>query len=88
MLVSYPALDLASEQAERITEHLHSCEFCGAEFRLLSRHEAAAEEYQATAIPAHLRSLAEALLGKRELSSLVSLSEIPYEKEPLTLTDA
>lgn len=87
-LLSYQALDFAFEQAEWITEHLRSCEFCDAEFRLLSEHEAAEEEYPATEIPAHLRSLAEALLGNRSLSGVVSSSEISYEKERLTLTDA
>lgn len=87
-LLSYQAFDLACEQAEWITEHLYSCEFCGAEFRLLSEYEAAEEEYPATEIPVHLRSLAEALLGKTSLSGVVSSSEISCEKERLTLTDA
>lgn len=89
MLLSYQALNLASEQAARITEHLDSCEFCGAEFRLLSRYKSVEkEEYWATEIPAHLRSLAEALLGNKSLSGIISSSEISYEKERLTLTDA
>jgi hypothetical protein len=87
-LLSYQALGIASEQAERISAHLDSCEFCDAEFRLLTAHEALEEDYRETEIPAHLRSLAEALMGKRELSAIVSLSEISYEKEGLTLTDA
>jgi hypothetical protein len=88
-LLSYHVLETAFEQAQWITEHLESCEFCAAEFRLLAEHEAVEEEeYPLTEIPAHLRSLAEALLGKIELSGLVSLSEASYEKERLTLTDA
>lgn len=87
-LLSYQALDFAFEQAEWITAHLDSCEFCGAEFRLLSEHEAAEEEYPSPEIPAHLRSLAEALFGKAPLSGVISSSEISYEKERLTLTDA
>lgn len=87
-LLSYHVSEAAFEQAERITEHLESCEFCAAELRLLAEHEAVEEEYPLTEIPAHLRSLAEALLGKIELSGLVSLSEASYEKERLTLTDA
>lgn len=87
-LLSFRALDIAREQAEWITEHLDSCEFCCAELLLLSDHEATEEEYSATEIPAHLRSLAEALLGQASLSGIVSLSENSYEKERLTLTDA
>lgn len=88
-LLSYHALSEASEQeAQWIAEHLDSCEFCAAEFKLLSEHEAVEEEYPPTEIPAHLRSLAEALLGKIELSAIVSLSETTFEKERLTLTDA
>lgn len=87
-LVSYPTLAEASEQAEWIAEHLDLCEFCAAEFRLLSRHEAVEEEYPPTEIPAALRSLAEALLGNMELSAILSISETTYEKERLTLTDA
>lgn len=85
-LVSYHALAEAFEQAEWIAEHLDSCDFCAAEFKLLSEHEAVEEEYPPTEIPAHLRSLAEALLGNMELSGI--LSETTYEKERLTLTDA
>jgi hypothetical protein len=87
-LLSYHSLETAFEQAQWITYHLESCEFCAAEFRLLAKHEALEEEYPLTEIPAHLRSLAEALLGKIELSGLISLSETSYEKERLTLTDA
>jgi hypothetical protein len=87
-LLSYQALNLTSEQALWIAEHLDSCEFCCAELRLLSKHEAAEEEYAATAIPAPLRSLAEALLGEVSLSRIVSLTENSFEKERLTLTDA
>lgn len=88
-LLSYQTLALASEQAASITEHLDSCEFCGAEFRLLSRYQLAEkEEYRPMEIPAHLRSLAEALLGNKSLSGIISSSEISYEKERLTLTDA
>jgi hypothetical protein len=89
-LLSYQAQEVsASEQeTEWITEHLTQCDFCAAECRLLKEHEAAEEEYSVTEIPPHLRSLAEALLGKMELAGLISLSETTYEKERLTLTDA
>lgn len=88
-LLSYHAAGLeVIEQAAWVTEHLSSCEFCAAESRLLTRHQALEEESAPPAIPAHLRSLAEALLGKIELSGLINLSETSYEKERLTLTDA
>lgn len=87
-LLSYQALNVGTEQAGWIAEHLDSCEFCGAELLLLSEHQAAEEEYCVTAIPAHLRSLAEALLGQASLKGLASLAETSYEKERLTLTDA
>lgn len=88
-LLSYHAEGLeATEQAEWVSEHLSSCEFCVAESRLLIAHKALEEEYTSPDIPAHLRSLAEALMGKIELSGLINLSETSYEKERLTLTDA
>ncbi len=87
-LLSFQAQEFAYEQAEWITEHLGSCEFCGAELQMLSKHRTPEEEYKATEIPAALRSLAEALLGEATLSGLFSLSEVAYEKERLTLTDA
>ncbi|MCA1557155.1 MAG: hypothetical protein LC731_01290, partial [Acidobacteria bacterium] len=68
--------------------HLAQCDFCAAESMLLREHEAAQEEYSMTEIPPHLRSLAEALMGKMELTGLITLSETTYEKERLTLTDA
>ena len=88
-LLSYQIQSRASEQAQWITEHLCSCEFCGAELRLLSEHfEADDEDCPTTVIPVHLRKLAEALLGSTELSGIVSFSEITMERERLTLTDA
>jgi hypothetical protein len=87
-LLSFHAREFASEQSVWVEEHLGSCEFCGAELRLLSEHKAPEEEHSTVQIPAHLRSLAEALLGQASLSRLFSLSEPSYEKERLTLTDA
>lgn len=87
-LVSYNTLTLSYGAAATVSEHLSSCEFCSAELKLLSDHIPANEEYRAAEIPAHLRSLAEALLCRVELSQIISLPEIPCEREPLTLTDA
>ena len=87
-LVSYHSLDLVLAEAAQVTEHLTSCEFCSAELKLLADHNPLDEEYLGAEIPAHLRSLAEALLGRAELSLITSLPEIPYEPQRLTLTDA
>ena len=87
-LRSYGTLNLAASEAAQVGEHLSSCEFCSAELKLLSDHTPMEEEYLATEIPAHLRSLAEALMGRTELSHLISLSETSCERERLTLTDA
>ena len=88
MLISYHTLNLSYGMAETVTEHLSSCEFCVAELKLLSEHPPAEEAYSAAEIPAHLRSLAEALMGSAELSNILSLLEVPCERERLTLTDA
>jgi hypothetical protein len=87
-LVYYHTLRLAQDEAAMVQEHLSCCEFCGAELKLLSTHAPLDEEYRGAEIPAHLRSLAEALMGKAELSHIVSLPDISYERERLTLTDA
>lgn len=88
-LVSYHDAGLAFEQAEWVTEHLDSCEFCAAESKLLFEHASLPdEECPLAEIPAPLRSLAEALLGGTALSGIISLSEISYERDRLTLTDA
>ncbi len=87
-LVSYRTLNLAASEAARVNEHLSSCEFCCAELKLLSDHAPVEEEYLATKIPAHLLSLAEALMSGAELSRVISLPETSCERERLTLTDA
>lgn len=85
-LVSYNTLNLSYGASAHVLEHLSSCEFCNAELKLLSEHTPIEEEYRAAEIPAHLRSLAEALMGRAELSRILSLPEISCER--LTLTDA
>jgi hypothetical protein len=87
-LHSYGTLNLAAHDAASVNEHLSSCEFCGAELKLLSDHTPLKEEYRQAEIPAHLRSLAEALMGRADLSHLISLPETSCERERLTLTDA
>lgn len=87
-LVSYNTSTLSGGLRAQVLEHLSSCEFCDAELKLLSKHTPADEEYALAEIPAHLRSLAEALMGRAELSPLMYLTEISCEPERLTLTDA
>lgn len=50
----------------RIAEHVESCDFCGAEVQLLSRHAppAGALPFAALAMPASLRRLAEDVLAE------------------------
>lgn len=87
-LVSYNTSTLSGGAAAHVLEHLSSCEFCNAELKLLAKHTPVEEEYRATEIPAHLRSLAEALMGQAELARIMALTEISCEPERLTLTDA
>jgi hypothetical protein len=71
-----------------VASHLDECDFCGAEFQLLTEHApAAAEECTLADMPPHLRWLAESLLSA-SLLNLESLAGTVYEKERLTLTDA
>jgi hypothetical protein len=50
----------------RIAEHVESCDFCGAEVQMLARHAppAGALPFGPTAMPAHLRRLAEDVLSE------------------------
>ena len=53
-------------RGERVAEHVESCDFCGAEVQLLSRHAPTADALPlaAHALPSHLRRLAEDLLAE------------------------
>ena len=69
----------------RVAAHVESCDFCGAEVQLLSRHAppAAALPFAALAMPEPLRRLALDILAEPSHNrprSAVSLTEI----EPLT----
>lgn len=89
-LLAYTKHDLAAEQSALIEEHLDRCDFCGAEFQLLTKHASLAEsgeDYAPVDIPASLRCLAQSLLTPDWLH-LESLAEAAYDKERLTLTDA
>ena len=56
----------AAARGGRVAEHVESCDFCGAEVQLLSRHapQAGALPLTAQALPAHLRRLAEDVLAE------------------------
>jgi hypothetical protein len=86
-LLSYQRAGLAAEQRAWVASHLATCDFCGAESQLLTRHSTTVEKYVVTNIPLHLRRLAEALLGRGQLK-LENFSDTAFEKERLTLTDA
>lgn len=69
----------------RVAEHVASCDFCGAEVQLLSRHAppAATLPFAALALPAALRRLAEDLLAEPSHDS-ARFAESLLEIERLT----
>lgn len=73
----------------RVAEHVASCDFCGAEIQLLSRHAppAGALPLAAHEMPEHLRRLAEELLPEPSYDR-AGAAESRVEIERLTLTDA
>lgn len=75
--------------AGRVAEHVESCDFCGAEVQLLSRHAppAAALPFAALALPEPLRRLAEDILAEPSCNR-ARFAESLMEIERLTLTDA
>jgi hypothetical protein len=87
LLLCYCTEELSAEQRTRIASHLYVCEFCCAELQLLTEHRPAEEECPVAEMPANLRHLAEAILG-RSLNRVRIYTEVSYEKVPLTLTDA
>ncbi|PYS46500.1 MAG: hypothetical protein DMF68_19065 [Acidobacteria bacterium] len=90
ILLAYTTHDLATEQSLLIEEHLDRCDFCGAEFQLLTRHAPLAESEEDCApvdMPSSLRCLAQSLLTLDWLH-IESLAEAACYKERLTLTDA
>lgn len=88
MLLSHYSASLADGQYQWIAAHLMVCDFCGAEFQLLTEYAPAdEEEYAVVDIPLGLRCLAESLLCD-EITNPKTLTEAGFEKERLTLTDA
>lgn len=77
-------------RAGRVAEHLESCDFCGAELQLLSRHAPPAGALPSAApraLPEHLRRLAEDLLAEPAYNR-ARFADSLMEIERLTLTDA
>ena len=79
----------ADAPAGRVAEHVSTCDFCGAEVQLLSRHAPPADAlpFAALALPAPLRRLAEDLLSEPS-HNRARFAESLMEIERLTLTDA
>ena len=79
-----------SADAGRVAEHVHTCDFCGAEVQLLSRHAPPADTLPFAAplaMPEPLRRLAEDLLHEPSYNR-ARFAESLMEIERLTLTDA
>lgn len=81
MLCAYRDGKATSTQTLWIERHLTTCDFCGAEFRLLSRYSPADEPYEPVEIPPHIRCLAESLLHPRHFPPGLWL-ELTVFKEP------
>ena len=63
-LVSFRCQNLPAELATSVKEHLDSCDFCGAELRLLAFHQPGAVQFPVPEIPMNLRILAESILNR------------------------
>ncbi len=90
ILLLYHEASLPETRRRRVAAHLSACDFCGAEMQLLSKHRpptAQPASADARPIPAALRRLAEDLLN-HPVRALAIFTEISFDREPLTLTDA
>jgi len=77
-------------RAGRVAEHISSCDFCGAEAQMLSRHAQTADALPFAAplaLPTHLRRLAEDVLTEPS-HNRARFAESLLEIERMTLTDA
>ena len=79
----------ADAHVGRVAEHVRTCDFCGAEVQLLSRHAppAGALPFAALSMPEHLRRLAEDLLAEPSYNR-ARFAESLHEIDRLTFTDA
>lgn len=89
LLILYGEAGLACEVEERVASHLDSCDFCGAEMQLLSRHWRRDCPLFKTAgeMSVNLRRLAEDLLALPALNGS-RFVEAVCDLDRLTLTDA
>lgn len=89
VLILYRDAELASERQDKITRHLTSCDFCGAEMQLLSRHwtKECPILKGAGEMPSSLRRLAEDVMAEPPLDR-ARFVEAVCDIDRLTLTDA
>ncbi len=81
-LLEFQNGDLVRSRSSEINRHLAACEFCSAEVEFYSHYPQAEGTVEATAIPAPLYELAEALLKNRHSDSH-SLNALLKENEEL-----
>ncbi len=81
----------ADPHTARVAEHVRTCDFCGAEVQLLSRHAPPADALPfaapPVAMPEHLRRLAQDILAEPSYNR-ARFAESLVEIERMTLTDA
>ena len=90
VLIKYGQAELACETEERVSHHLASCDFCGAEMQLLSKHwrrdfpalKAAGD------MSLSLRRLAEDLLTTLPALNRARFAETICDIDRLTVSDA
>lgn len=87
-LLRYHDATLAREAGRIVSDHVSSCDFCGAEMQLLSKFPPrGAPVFQPVRMPWHLYRLAKDLLAL-SASDLARSVEAIYDARNLTLTDA
>ena len=76
-------------RADLVAAHVESCDFCGAEVQLLSRHAPPADTlpFAALSMPENLRRLADDVLSEPTYNR-ARFAESLLEIDRLTLTDA
>ena len=90
VLIQYGQAGLACEMEERVARHLSSCDFCGAEMHLLSRHWRRDYPALKTAgdMSLSLRRLAEDLLTTLPALNRARFAETICDIERLPVPDA
>ena len=88
VLLSYTRAARAHELPQQLLAHLDACDFCDAEFYLLSKFPpVGATTYPTVKVPSALYRLAKDLLSVSTHAAGRAV-EILYERERLSLTDA